>query len=68
MSDKHSRYGATFDALADDWARLENDHDLMHPNRDLCGGVGRCPMMREAYDREQQMISTLRDWRIGDAR
>lgn len=63
MVDETSRYGAHFDNLAGEWARLENDHDKMHPNRSMCGGVGSCPMMREAHDIERTLIDLLNDWR-----
>ena len=58
-----SRYGGDFDEWAAEWARLENDHDRMHPDRDQCGGVGSCPMMREAVDIEQRLIGQLGSWR-----
>lgn len=58
-----SRYGAKFDEWADEWAGLENDHDRMHPDRSACGGVGRCPMMREAVDIEHRLMDLLGQWR-----
>jgi hypothetical protein len=60
-----SRYGRTFDQQADEWARLENEHDKMHPDRGQCGGVGGCPMMRAAVDIEHTMIMILGNWRAG---
>lgn len=60
---KHSRYGAIFDDRADEWARLENDHDKMHPDRSQCGGVGGCPMMAAAVDNEHALIELLEKWR-----
>lgn len=62
MSDA-SRYGARFDEMADERARLENDHDKMHPDRGDCGGVGGCPMMRQAVDHEQHLVELLEKWR-----
>lgn len=62
-----SRYGKRFDERADEWACLENDHDKMHPGRDQCGGVGGCPMMREAVGIEQSLIELLESWRAGCA-
>lgn len=58
-----SRYGKRFDERADEWARLENAHDLMHPNRSDCGGVGGCPMMMAAVENEQSLIHWLEEWR-----
>ena len=60
-----SRYGSTFDQWADEWARLENEHDKMHPDRSQCGGVGGCPMMREAVDNERVLMDQLHLWREG---
>jgi hypothetical protein len=58
-----SRYGAKFDSLADQWAVLERLHDEQHPDRDQCGGVGGCSMMRAATDLEHRMIDELEKWR-----
>lgn len=58
-----SEYGATFDALAERWKTIENEHDRIHPNRSDCGGVGGCTMMRAAHDRETEMIEALEEWR-----
>lgn len=59
-----SRYGQAFDNWADEYARLEGEHDKMHPDRGDCGGVGGCPMMRAAVDAEHTMISLLNKWRV----
>ncbi len=62
-----SRYGADFDRLADTWAVLENEHDKMHPDRDVCGGVGGCSLMAAAYDLAEQMrLGALVSWRRGE--
>ncbi len=61
---KASRYGAAFDALADRWAALEREHDVIHPDRNECGGVGGCPMMRRAVEIMQDMEQLLDDWRL----
>jgi hypothetical protein len=58
-----TRYGGTFDALADRWAVLEAEHDKQHPDRGECGGVGACSMMAAAYDLRTQMIDELEEWR-----
>lgn len=58
-----SRYGQEFDELADRWAALEGEHDLEHPDRGQCGGVGACPMMRRAYDLRSEMTDALDEWR-----
>lgn len=58
-----SVYGKAFDEWAGEYARLENDHDRMHPDRSDCGGVGGCPMMREAVDIEHKLINLLDVWR-----
>lgn len=58
-----SIYGQGFDNLAEWWAHNENEHDRMHPDRSQCGGVGSCPMMREAVGLEHGMIDLLEDWR-----
>jgi hypothetical protein len=61
---KASRYGVRFDRLADRWAALEREHDLVQPDRDECGGVGRCEMMRRAHDLQTEMMDELEKWRI----
>lgn len=58
-----SRYGAGFDQIADRWAALEGEHDLAHPDRNDCGGVGGCPMMRRAHMLSEEMIDALDEWR-----
>jgi hypothetical protein len=58
-----SRYGKAFDQQADEWARLEGEHDRMHPDRGQCGGVGGCPMMMAAVELEQWMVESLGRWR-----
>ena len=58
-----TRYGSTFDALADRWAALETEHDKQHPDRNECGGVGACSMMFAAHDLETRMIAELEQWR-----
>ena len=60
-----SRYGKVFDQQADEWARLEGEHDRMHPDRDQCGGVGACPMMAAAVDLERNLVDSLGHWRAG---
>lgn len=62
-----SRYGSQFDVFATRWAALENEHDLVHPNRSDCGGVGGCSMMRHANDLEKQMLDALDNWRASAA-
>lgn len=58
-----SRYGRAFDQQADEYARLEGEHDRMHPDRDQCGGVGGCPMMLAAVDIEHTMMDMINEWR-----
>lgn len=58
------RYGATFDALAERWAALEDEHDQIHPDRSDCGGVGGCPMMLRAHRLEEEMHTALDQWRV----
>lgn len=58
-----SRYGATFDALADRWAAFELEHDQVHPDRGDCGGVGACEMMARAFDLREAMRDALEQWR-----
>jgi hypothetical protein len=58
-----SPYGQGFDNLARRWEWNENEHDRMHPDRNACGGVGGCPMMREAAGLENAMIEQLNGWR-----
>lgn len=58
-----SRYGPKFDLLTNRWKILESEHDRMHPDRNECGGVGGCTLMRAAADLEQQMITELESWR-----
>jgi len=58
-----SRYGKAFDQVADEWARLEDEHDRMHPDRSDCGGVGACPMMAAAVDNQHTMINILNERR-----
>ncbi|MCK2219759.1 hypothetical protein MF672_039080 [Actinomadura sp. ATCC 31491] len=63
VPDEVSRYGAELDRLADRWRVLEDQHDLIHPNRSDCGGVGGCPMMFAAHDLTSQMKDQMEDWR-----
>lgn len=58
-----SMYGAKFDAIAARWSVIEREHDAQHPDRNDCGGVGGCTMMRAAVDLEHQMIDALAEWR-----
>lgn len=58
-----SAYGAKFDALTETWRVVEGEHDKQHPDRDECGGVGGCAMMRAAVDLERAMIDQLEIWR-----
>lgn len=58
-----SEYGAEFDALAEKWRVLENEHDKQHPDRSRCGGVGACSMMYAANLLESEMIDALKAWR-----
>lgn len=58
-----SGYGAEFDRLAHRWAIIENEHDREHPDRNECGGVGGCTMMRVAHDLETRMMDVLETWR-----
>lgn len=58
-----SRYGEAFDALVERWRAIENEHDLYHPDRSQCGGVGGCTMMRAAVDREHEMLDALHERR-----
>lgn len=61
---KSSIYGAKFDALAVRWANLEAEHDEVHPDRSDCGGVGVCPMMRQAHGLEELMGDEMDEWRL----
>lgn len=63
-SARPSRYGRAFDELTDRWALLEREHDAVHPDRDECGGVGGCAMMRRCVDLEHQLVDALVDWRV----
>ena len=58
-----SVYGAEFDRLAHEWKVIENAHDREHPDRNQCGGVGGCTMMRAAVDLEHTMLDALEKWR-----
>ncbi len=58
-----SIYGPQFDQVASRWATLENEHDKQHPDRDQCGGVGRCSMMYAAVTLEEEMLDALKAWR-----
>lgn len=59
-----SAYGAEFDRLAQRWAALEGEHDLIHPDRGECGGVGGCSLMYAAVGLQQELIDALNDWRL----
>jgi hypothetical protein len=56
-------YGAQFDAKAETWRVVENEHDREHPDRSKCGGVGACSMMFAANVLESEMIDALIVWR-----
>lgn len=57
------RYGAIFERMTERWAVIENEHDKIHPDRNDCGGVGGCTMMRAARDLMNDMESELIIWR-----
>jgi hypothetical protein len=59
-----SIYGNRFDQLAQRWAILENEHDREHPDRNQCGGVGSCTMMRAAHTLETDLVELLTHWRL----
>jgi hypothetical protein len=58
-----SEYGHRFDRLAEMWRVLEHLHDLQHPDRSQCGGVGGCSMMAGAVDLKNGMIEAMAEWR-----
>lgn len=58
-----TQYGAPFDAAAERWRVVENEHDKIHPDRSECGGVGGCTMMLAAHDLKTEMIDSLGQWR-----
>ncbi len=37
---------------------LYQAHDSVHPDKDECGGVGRCLMMRTEVDQEREITET----------
>lgn len=56
-------YGAQFDAKAETWRVIENEHDREHPDRGECGGVGACSMMFAAHVLAEEMLDALVKWR-----
>lgn len=40
-------------------ADVVRGHDAVHPDRDACGGVGGCALMRAEHDAEQDVIEAL---------
>ncbi len=58
-----SEYGTKFDNLAERWKVIEAEHDRQHPDRDECGGVGGCTMMRATFDLRTEMFEELDKWR-----
>ena len=58
-----SEYGPEFDLIAEQWRVLENLHDELHPDRNVCGGVCGCSMMAVAVDLQERMIRGLIEWR-----
>ena len=42
-------------------ADLIKAHDTVHPDRDMCGGVGRCLMLRTEVEAEDALLPRLVD-------
>lgn len=40
-------------------ADVVRGHDAVHPDRDACGGVGGCGLMRAECDAEQEVVRLL---------
>lgn len=57
------RLGVEFDRVVEEWAAVEDAHDRIHPDRDDCGGVGGCTMMRAGHDAEKKIMDALEEWR-----
>lgn len=63
MDDSYTDIGHGFNALLARWRTFENEHDLVHPDRGDCGGIGACSMMAHAHDLKVQMFDALEKWR-----
>ena len=59
-----SSYEAALQTLMD----LYQAHDKQHPDKDECGGVGRCLMMRTEVEAEQGLERMLRQMASEDIR
>lgn len=42
-----------------DWENVLQGHDAVHPDRNVCGGVGRCALMNLEYDSRTKVMDML---------
>lgn len=61
MSTARSNVAANLTSDLHALADLVRAHDTVHPDRDMCGGVGRCLMMRTELDAERSLLPRLVD-------
>ena len=61
MSTARSNVAANLTSDLHALADLVRAHDTVHPDRDMCGGVGRCLMMRTEVDAETSLLPRLVD-------
>jgi len=52
---------ASYEAALETLMDLYQAHDRQHPDKDQCGGVGTCLMMRTEVDSEQELERMLRE-------
>ena len=43
------------------WIEVETAHASIHPNSEVCGGVGGCALMRAGSEAEDEMLEAILD-------
>lgn len=60
MSDSRPNIVQNYESELNQLLDLYVAHDRVHPDKDQCGGVGRCLMMRTEVSAEQDLEGMLR--------
>lgn len=51
---------AALDSVMQQYVTLIRAHDHVHPDRNVCGGIGGCRLMQGEHDLEEEIAATLR--------
>lgn len=58
MSEYRPNLVANFEDELNQYLDLVEAHSKLHPDRDQCGGIGACLMMRTEVDQENELTET----------